>query len=83
MLNRKSKLNMPAKTKKAQAVHPRIMTFGLPHAEMAMNSAPIAHTDFSPFMLNYGHDPCLIEDVFDQVAHETVATEEPFIFMKE
>ena len=47
-----------------------------------MNSAPIAHTDVSPFMLNYGHDPCLIVDVFDQVAHETVDAEEPFIIME-
>ena len=54
----------------------------LPQAEMAMNSAPIAHTEFSPFMLNYGHDPCLIADVFDQAAHEAVDTEEPFIFME-
>ena len=54
----------------------------LTHAEMAMKCAPIAHSDCYHFMLNHGHDPCLIADVFDQVPHETVDTEEPFIFME-
>ena len=47
-----------------------------------MNSAPIAYTDFSPLMLIYGHDPCLIADVFYHLTHETLDTEEPFIFME-
>ena len=37
----------------------------LPSAEMAMNSAPIAHTKFSPYFLNYGFNPCTVPDVFD------------------
>ena len=33
-------------------------------AEMALNSAPIAKTKFSPYRLNYGFDPVTIPDVF-------------------
>ena len=32
-------------------------------AEIAINSAPISHTKYSPFFLNYGFDPCILPDV--------------------
>lgn len=38
-------------------------------AEMAMSNAPISHTEFPPFFLDCGFDPCLMADVFDQKAH--------------
>ena len=54
----------------------------LSQPEMALNSAPIAHTDFPPVILNYGHDPCLIADVFHYAAYEDVDTELQFMFMR-
>ena len=42
----------------------------LPHAEMAMNNAPIMNTDFSAYYLNYGYHPCLKADLFSFHAHE-------------
>ena len=42
----------------------------LPHAEMAMNNAPIMNTDFSAYYLNYGYHPCLEADLCSFHAHQ-------------
>ena len=34
-------------------------------AELSINSAPISHTNVSPFRLNYGFDPCVFSDVYN------------------
>ena len=34
-------------------------------AELSINSAPISHTNVSPFRLNYGFDPCVFPDVYN------------------
>ena len=46
-----------------------------PMAEMAMNSAPIAHTEFSPFYLNCGYEPVFVPDVFSEAQAANARTE--------
>ena len=33
--------------------------------ELSVNSAPISHTVYSPFFLNYGFEPCLFPDIYN------------------
>ena len=53
----------------------------LPHAEMAMNNAPILNTDFSAYYLNYGYHPCLEADLFSFHApqHDQVEPVDEFL----
>ena len=50
-------------------------------AEMALNSAPIAKTKFSPYRLNYGFDPVTIPDVFSYTNASAREDEEPDSFI--
>ena len=53
----------------------------LPHAEMAINNAPILNSDYSAYYLNYGFHPCCEADIFSLHApqHNAVENADEFL----
>ena len=47
----------------------------LPHAEMAINNAPILNSDYSAYYLNYGFHTCCEADLFGLHAQQHNAVE--------